>query len=131
MKSIYRTSLYLIIGIMALGTVLCLLMPEPLMGLFTNHPDTVSAGAAALRIISLGFIVSSVSVTTSGALEGLGMGTPSLLISMCRYLLVMLPAAFLLSRVLGARGVWYGFPAAEAVTALISGVLFWRATRFS
>ncbi len=130
-KSIYRTSLYLIIGIMALGTVLCLLMPEPLMGLFTNHPDTVSAGAAALRIISLGFIVSSVSVTTSGALEGLGMGTPSLLISMCRYLLVMLPAAFLLSRVLGARGVWYGFPAAEAVTALISGVLFWRATRFS
>lgn len=128
-RKIYRTSLVLIIGIMALGTVLCLAMPGPLMGLFTTSADTVSAGAAALRIISLGFAVSSVSVTACGALEGLGMGTPSLLISLCRYLLVMLPAAFLLSRALGATGVWYGFPVSEAVTAVISGVLYRRAVR--
>ncbi len=129
-KKIYRTSLYLIAAIMALGTVLCLVFPAPLMGLFTDSPDTVSAGASALRIICIGFAVSSVSVTTCGALEGLGMGKPSLLISLCRYLLIMLPAAYLLSRILGASGVWFGFPAAEFLTAGISGILFQRAVRF-
>ncbi len=126
-RKIYRTSLYLITVIMALGTVLCFATPVPLMELFSSSPDTVSAGAAALRIICIGFTVSSVSVTTCGALEGLGMGKPSLVISLCRYLLIMLPAAFLLSRVLGASGVWYGFPAAELLTAIISWGLFRKA----
>lgn len=128
-RKIYQTSLYLIAAIMALGTVLCLAFPAPLMGLFTDSADTVSAGASALRIICIGFAVSSVSVTTCGALEGLGMGKPSLLISLCRYLLFLLPAAFLLSRILGASGVWFGFPVAEFLTAAISGMLFRKAVR--
>lgn len=123
-KKIYQTALCLIAGIMALGTVLCLLFPAPLMGLFTDNPQTVSAGAAALRIICIGFVASSVSVTTCGALEGLGMGKPSLMISLCRYLLFLLPAAFALSRLLGVSGVWSGFPAAEVLTAIISWKLF-------
>ena len=123
-KKISQTALCLIAGIMALGTVLCLLFPAPLMGLFTDNPQTVSAGAAALRIICIGFVASSVSVTTCGALEGLGMGKPSLVISLCRYLLFLLPAAFVLSRLLGVSGVWSGFPAAEVLTAIISWKLF-------
>lgn len=129
-KKIYQAALYLIMAIMALGTVLCLVFPEPLMGLFTSSPDTAAAGASALRIICIGFVVSSVSVTTCGALEGLGMGKPSLVVSVCRYLVIMLPAAFLLSRVMGASGVWFAFPAAEFLTAIVSGVLFRRTVRF-
>ena len=73
-RRIYRTALGAIILIMGLGTVLCLAIPEPLMGLFAESQETVGAGAKALRIICAGFLVSSVSVTTCGALEGLGMG---------------------------------------------------------
>ena len=51
------------------------------MGLFTVNPETVAMGAVALRVISLGFVVSAVSVTLSGALEGLGKEAPSLAIS--------------------------------------------------
>lgn len=130
-KKIYRTALYLILSIMALGTILCFLLPEPLMGIFTNNPDTVSMGASALRIICIGFAVSSVSVTTCGALEGLGMGRPSLMVSMCRYILIMIPAAYLLSRVLGASGVWHGFWVSEFLTAAVSAVLYRRAVRFA
>ena len=61
------------------------------MGLFAKDPATIEAGATALRIISAGFIVSAVSVTSSGALEGLGMGTPSLIISLFRYTVVHHP----------------------------------------
>lgn len=56
-----------------------------------------------------GFIVCGVSVTSCGALEGLRKGVPSLLISLCRYVVVILPAAFWLSRLFGAVGVWHAF----------------------
>ncbi len=129
-KKICRISLYLIMGIMAAGTVLCFLYPAPLMGLFAEDPDTVQAGAAALRIICMGFVASSVSVTACGALEGLGQGRPSLVISSCRYLLVMVPAAYVLSRGFGAAGVWHGFWVSEFLTAAVSAVLLRRAFRF-
>ena len=61
------------------------------------------------------------SVTACGALEGLGRGTASLVVSLCRYLIIILPAAFILSRILGAVGVWHAFWIAEALTA---GVAF-------
>lgn len=116
-------------GIMVLGTLLCLLVPGPLMALFTHSPETIQAGETALRIISAGFLVSAVSVTSSGALEGLGKGLPSLLISLCRYLLFMLPAAFLLSRLLGPTGVWHAFWLTEAATAAAAFVIYRRTVK--
>ena len=129
-KEIYRTSLILIVLIMVLGTLLCFAFPEYIMGLFTSNRETASEGASALRLICMGFAVSSVSVTSCGALEGLGMGKPSLMISLCRYLLLMVPAAFLLSRWLGAAGVWLGFPVSELLTAILAGILFRRTVKF-
>ena len=117
-RKIYLVTLAMSCVIMAAGTVICLAVPEQLIGLFTTNPETIRAGGTALRIISAGFLVSSVSVTSSGALEGLGKGTSSLVISLCRYVIVILPAAFLLSRLMGASGVWHAFWIAEAVTAV-------------
>ena len=113
--------------IMVFGTVICLLIPGQLMGLFTHTKATIQAGETALRIIGAGFIVSAVSVTSSGALEGLGKGTPSLLISLCRYVVVIIPAAFLLSRFFGAVGVWNAFWVTEVITAIISICIYYKA----
>ena len=74
MKKLYELTLFMSIAIMALGTVICLLASGQLIGLFTSNPDTIAAGAKALRIICIGFVVSAVSTTSSGALEGLGKG---------------------------------------------------------
>lgn len=123
---IYRTSLTLIASIMAVGMVLCLLFPQNLMELFTTNAQTLDIGAEALRIISLGFVVSAVSVTASGTLEGLSQGMPSLVISLCRYIIVIIPAALVLSHILGAVGVWYAFSVSELLTALAT-VLIYRA----
>ena len=112
-KQIYRIVLGMSGAIMAVGTGICLAVPGQLIGLFTKNPETIQAGATALRIISAGFIVSSVSVTSSGALEGLGKGTPSLIISLSRYIVVIIPAAFILSRIFGAAGVWNAFWVAD------------------
>ena len=87
---LYNLTLGLSAGIMAIGTLLCLTIAGPLMGLFTSNPETIAIGQTALRIICLGFVVSAVSTTSSGALEGLGKGAASLVISLCRYVIFIL-----------------------------------------
>ncbi len=126
-KRIFKTALLLAMGVMLVGTVLSWAMPGQLMGLFTENEETLQRGVTALHIISLGFVVSAVSVTCSGALEGLGMGKPSLLISILRYVLVMIPAAYCFSRFAGANGVWAAFPFTEAVTAACALFIYRRA----
>ena len=126
-SQIYKIVLCMSGIIMVLGTVICLLIPGQLIGLFTHTEATIQTGETALRIIGAGFIVSAVSVTSSGALEGLGKGTPSLLISLCRYVVVILPAAFWLSRLFGAVGVWHAFWITEAIAALISLIIYRKA----
>ena len=126
-SQIYKIVLCMSGIIMVLGTVICLLIPGQLIGLFTHTEATIPTGKTALRIIGAGFIVSAVSVTSSGALEGLGKGTPSLLISLCRYVVVILPAAFWLSRLFGAVGVWHAFWITEAIAALISLIIYRKA----
>lgn len=125
-RQIYRVTLYLCGAIMALGTVVCLAAAQQLIGLFTDNPDTIAAGQTAFRMISMGFLVSAVSVTTSGALEGLGKGVQSLAVSLCRYVVVMLPAAFLLCRVWGPEGVWHAFWISEVITAAIAAAVYRR-----
>ena len=100
-KEIFRSALFLIVIVMVIGTILCMAVPQALIGLFTGNPETIRLGREALRLISIGFIVSSVSVTVSGALEGLGKGKESLVISLLRYIVVILPLAFILSRLSG------------------------------
>ena len=125
-SQIYKIVLCMSGIIMVLGTVICLLIPGQLIGLFTHTEATIQTGETALRIISAGFLVSAVSVTSYGALEGLGKGTPSLLISLFRYVVVIIPIAFLLSRLFGAVGVWNAFWITEAITAIISICIYYK-----
>ena len=119
-RKIFRLALLMCGGIMTGGTLLCLFFANDLIGMFTTNPETIQAGGLALRIISSGFIVSSISVTASGALEGLGKGVQSLLISLMRYVVIIMPAAFILSRIRGAVGVWNAFWITELISAIAS-----------
>lgn len=127
-KKIYITSLSLSTAIMLLGTVLCWTIPSQLIGLFTSNAQTIAIGTSALRIISLGFIVSTISVISSGALEGLGKGMPSLIISLMRYAVITVPAAYILNLIFGAVGVWHSFWVAELLTAIISYFIYKKST---
>lgn len=127
-KSIYKISTLLTIGVMIIGLLLCLAIPGQLMELFTSNNETIKVGTTALRIISIGFIVSSISVTSSGALEGLGKGLPSLIISLLRYVVIIIPVAFILSNFIGAVGVWHAFWITEVITAIASYSIYRKAT---
>ena len=126
---LYNLTLGLSAAIMAIGTVLCLTISGSLIGLFSSNPETIAAGQTALRIICAGFIVSSLTVTGSGALEGLGKGTESLIISLVRYIIAMMPIAWVLCRLLGPTGVWHAFWITEAITAGISVLVYRKAVK--
>ena len=114
-------------AIMAAGTVICQVASGQLMGLFTQNPQTIAAGQTALRIISIGFVISAVSTTVSGALEGLGKGAESLVIALCRYVVFIMPLAALLCNWLGADGAWHAFWLTEVLAAVVSGIVYRRA----
>lgn len=123
-QKIFKSALGIIVTVMALGTILCMWMPQNLIGLFTENAETIRIGCRALRIISIGFAVSSVSVTVSGALEGLGKGKESLVLSMLRYILVMLFLAVVFSHFWQADGVWHAFWVTEGIVAVISYFMY-------
>ena len=129
MRKIYRLTLGLCAAIMALGTLLCLILSERLISLFTSNPETIQIGQQALRIISCGFIISAVSVASSGALEGLGRGFASLIISLFRYSIAIMPLAWILCRCLGPAGVWHAFWITEVISAVISVVVYRRSVK--
>ena len=129
-KKIYSTALCMSGIIMLLGTVLCLTASGQLMGCFTKNPETILAGQEALRIISIGFLVSAVSVTSSGALEGLGKGTQSLIISLSRYVVIIIPIAFVLCKIWGPTGVWHAFWITEFITAAIAAAVYKKSVRY-
>lgn len=123
-KKISYTALVMAIIIMIIGTVLCMAIPSELMKIFSSNEETIMVGSNALRIISLGFIISAVSVTLCGVLEGLGKGMPSLWISLSRYIIVIIPLAYILSKTMNsATGVWMAFPITEFVAAVMSVIV--------
>ena len=129
-KNIFMTALTMAFAIMLLGLILSWSVPAALIGIFTANPATITIGVHAMHIISLGFIVSAVSVTCCGALEGLGAGMPSLMISLLRYLIIMIPAALLLCRPFLSDGVWIAFPVTEVMTAVIAWAIYHRQTKY-
>lgn len=123
-QSIFRTALTIAVLIMGIGTLMCLLIPNVLMGIYTQNEATIAGGCTALRIICIGFLPSAVSITVSGVLEGLGKGVPSLIVMSMRYLVVIVPAAFLLSHFMGESGVWHAFWITECIACASSALLF-------
>lgn len=126
MMETLKSSLQVAGAIMLLGTVLFLACPEWIMRLFDAGDEMMRLGVPMLRIISLGFVVSTVGCVLSGSFEALGQGLYSLLISLLRQLVIIVPLSALLCRIWGIYGVWVTFPLAEAIAAAAAVILFKR-----
>ena len=122
-----RFGAMLAVGIMLVGLIIIQLFPAPILSLFEASADMLRIGVPALRIISLCFVFAGFNVICTSAFQALGNGILSMLISIVRQLVVLLPAAFLLSLSGDLDLVWLAFPIAE-VAAVCLSVLFLRHT---
>ncbi|MGI6085790.1 MAG: MATE family efflux transporter [Acetivibrionales bacterium] len=111
------------IGIMFAGTSIFMLLPNKLLMIFNASEEMLQIGIPALRIISLCFVPAAVGIMLSTLFQALGKGIYSLIISVLRQLVFILPAAYLLSKI-GLDLVWYSFPIAEIFSFIASILLF-------
>lgn len=123
-----RFALALGAAIMAVGTILLLLIPGPLLGLFGADQAVLDSGIPALRWIAAGLIFSGLSMVLCAVFQALGAAMTSLVISLLRQVVLILPASYLLGLV-QVRLIWASFPLAEVLACLAALVLFRRIQR--
>lgn len=111
------------VAIMFAGLVIFQAAPEFLLGLFDASEAMLEIGVPALRTISYGFVLAGFGIVCGTAFQALGSATYSMMVSIARQLVVLLPAAYLLSLTGRVQNVWRSFPIAELVSMLIT-VLF-------
>ena len=127
------------IVITAVGTLIFWLLPRQLLRVFITNasPEEIqtmlSIGVPALRIISTHFVLAAVSIAMNAAFQGLGKGVYSMIPSICRQLVILLPVAYGLARIGMQTGnqnlVWYSFPIAEIASLIVTLLLFARLNR--
>ena len=131
----YKITLTAAVVIMALGLVLFQLLPEQMLMLFVDKSDAAAAqemievGVPALKTISLSFLGAAFGIINSTLFQATARGMNSLIVSVCRQLVVILPAAWILGQQFGLNAVWYAFPIAEVASFFISYILLWREYR--
>ena len=106
--------------IMILGTMLFVLLPRPILELFKAGDEMMTMGETALRVIGTGFIFSAVSTVFAGVFEALGRGVESLVVSLLRQLVIIVPVSLMLVRFLGVTGVWISVPVADIIAMVNS-----------
>ena len=112
----------IIIGviIMTLGTIAMWAIPEQLISMFGGTDELMKIGVPAFRIISLCFIPAAAGIIFTTLFQAVGKGIRSLIMSFARQLVLILPIAFIFSKIWGLGTVWYAFPIAEIFSLAIA-----------
>ncbi len=119
-----RFSCFVAVAIMAAGTVLMWLMPEQMLMLFDAKKEMLEIGVPALRTISSSFVVAAVCINLGSCFQALGRSYYTMIVSFARQIIVLLPAAYLLSKTGVLSYVWFAFPIAECMSLAVTSVCF-------
>lgn len=115
-----KLSMVYAVCLMAAGFLVFQIFPAQLFAMFDASETMLAIGVPALRIISLSFVLAGVGIVSGSVFQALGNGVYSLIVSVARQLLVLLPVAFLLSLTGNLNAVWWAFPIAELVSFGVS-----------
>lgn len=124
--SCIKTALIWACSILLVGTLIFMLFPGQLMSIFESEAEAeitaqmTDIGVVAMRIISSSFLFAAIGITLSTVFQAVGRGVYSMIMSICRQLVILLPVAWLIARLTGdVKAVWWCFPAAEFVALAI------------
>ena len=126
-KSTIRLSTIIAVSIMIVGLTIFQLYPEPLLHLFEASDKMLEIGIPALRIISLSFVFAGFCIVISSVFQALGNGVYSMVMSIARQIVVILPVAFFFAEHFKTvDAVWFAYPIAEVVSVFICVFLLKR-----
>lgn len=124
-ETLKRASL-IALTIMLVGLAVFQLLPDLLLSAFNPTEEFLKMGRSALRIISINFPVAAVCIALGSSFQAMGNGFYATITSLCRQLVALLPVAWLLSLTGEVNNVWLAFPISEAVSLLVTILLFTR-----
>lgn len=110
--------------IMFIGIMLFQFIPDVLLKLFDASDHMLEIGIPALRVISLSFAFAGICIVISSSLQALGHGFLSMMISITRQLIILLPSAYILAKFGGIHAVWWSFNIAEIASLTLSLLFF-------
>ena len=119
LKAIKRTMLYAV-AIMIFGLIIFQIFPVQLLKMFDASETMLALGIPALRIISLSFVIAAVCIAFGGAFQAMGKAVYSMVVSVARQLLVLLPVAYGLAKLGNVNLVWWAFPIAELMSLTVT-----------
>ena len=114
------------VSILFVGFLVMQIFPVQLFGMFDASADMLAIGVPALRIISIHFVFAGFCIIAGSIFQALGNGVMSLIVSVARQLVVLLPAAYLLSLSGKLNLIWLAFPIAELMSMALSSVFLFR-----
>ena len=112
--------------IMILGTLAFNFFPRELLSLFSATEEMYRIGIPALKMISLCFVSAAISIGLGSSFQATGYGVGTMIVSICRQLMVLIPVAYILSIFLGINGVWLSFIVAEIIGLVVSIAIYLR-----
>ena len=115
-----KFSIFYAVGLMAVGVLIFQIFPVPLFALFDASQSMLAIGVPALRIISFSFLFAGFGIVCGSLFQALGNGVYSMIVSIARQLVVLLPAAYLLSLLGEVSSVWWAFPIAELMSFAVT-----------
>ena len=124
-----RLTIFTAVGIMCLGFLAFQTIPDVLLSLFDASAEMTAIGVPALRIISISFLLAGFCIIAGSVCQAIGNPLYSMVVSVCRQLVVLLPAAWLLSRTGRLELVWWSFPIAEIASVTLSTIFLRRTVR--
>ena len=104
-------------------------IPQVLLGMFSASGDMLKIGVPALRIIGVHFLIAWFCIIVGTVFQALGKAVFSMIVSIMRQLVVLIPAAYILSRLGGLHAVWWAFPIAEVISFTVSTLFLIRINR--
>lgn len=130
MKKTIQYAICAAVGIMIVGMLLFQSIPDKLLMLFDASDEMLRIGVPALRIISLAFPLAGFGIGASSVFQALGYSVYSMIVSLIRQLVVLIPCAYVIGRVTGdVTGVWWAFFIAELVSLMVSALYLRRVNR--
>lgn len=128
-KRTIKLSILTAIGIMAVGTAVFEIFPATLLSFFDASENMLAIGVPALRIIGIHFVIAGFCIPSGSVCQAIGNPVYSLIVSVCRQLVVLLPAAWLLAQTGNLNMVWLAFPIAELMSLLLSSIFLRKTLR--
>ncbi len=117
-----KCSLVYAFTLLLVGFIVFETVPAVLLGMFEASDEMLAIGVPALRIIGVHFLIAWFCIIAGSVFQALGNGVYSMVVSVARQLVVLLPVAFLLARLGGLHAVWWAFPIAELMSFCVSSI---------